>query len=218
MRIVRRFCGSSVGKKIIMAITGLSLAGFILVHLLGNTAIYFGAHSFNSYAAHLHEFDPILKFFEVVLLLLFVAHVSFGVMLFIRNRLARPSKYAMSKSSGGSTLGSATMLYTGLIILSFISYHLWAVSSTPVSFMTSIADVIRVHLQSAPVAAVYIIAVLALAVHLSHGLWSLWQSLGGSHPAYDTLLRRGSIGVAVLVGIVFVSFPILAQVWDNFLR
>lgn len=218
MVIVRRFCGSSVGKKIIMALTGVSLAGFILVHLLGNTAIYFGAHSFNSYAAHLHKFDPILKVFEVVLLLLFLVHVSFGVMLFIRNRIARPSRYAVNKSSGGSTLGSATMLYTGLIILGFIGYHLWVVSFTSTSFLTSIADVIRVHLQSAPVAAVYIVAVLALAVHLSHGLWSLWQSLGGSHPAYDKLLRRGSLGVAVLVALVFVSFPILAQVWEGFLR
>ncbi len=218
MRIVRRFCGSSVGKKVIMAVTGMSLAGFVLVHVLGNTAIYFGAESFNSYAAHLHELDPLLKVFEVVLLLLFVVHVSFGVSLFIRNRFARPQRYAVSQSSGGRTLGSVTMFYTGLIILAFIAYHLWSVSFSSRPFMTSIADLIRAHLQSPYVAGLYMVSVSAMALHLSHGLWSLWQSLGGSHPAYDTLLRRGALALAVLVGCVFVSFPILAQVWDGFLR
>lgn len=218
MRIVRRFCGSSVGKKVIMAVTGMSLAGFVLVHVLGNTAIYFGADSFNSYAAHLHEFDPLLKVFEVVLLLLFSVHVSFGVSLFILNKLARPQRYAINQSSGGRTLGSVTMFYTGLIILAFIGYHLWAVSFASRPLLTSIADLIRVHLQQPYIAGLYLVAVLALALHLSHGLWSLLQSLGGSHPAYDTLLRRGALGFAVLVGGVFVSFPILAQVWDAFLR
>jgi succinate dehydrogenase / fumarate reductase cytochrome b subunit len=207
-----------VGRKVIMAVTGMGLAGFILVHLLGNTSIYFGAHAFNSYASHLHQFDPLLKVFEVALGLLFVVHVSFGVSLFIRNRRARPVRYAVSASSGGSTLGSSTMFYTGLIILGFIGYHLWAVSFAPKSFMTSIADVIRLHLQSTPVAVAYLLAVLALAVHLSHGLWSLWQSLGAAHPAYDVPLRRTAFGLAVITGCVFMSFPFLAMVWDGFLR
>jgi succinate dehydrogenase / fumarate reductase cytochrome b subunit len=207
-----------VGKKIIMAITGACLAGFLVVHLLGNTAIYFGAHAFNSYAAHLHEFDPVLKFFEVILLLLFLVHVSFGVMLFLRNRVARPSRYAVNKSSGGSTPGSSTMLYTGLVILAFISYHLFNVSFSPVHFMSSIAVVIRDHLHVPFVAGLYIVSIIALTVHLSHGLWSLWQSLGVSHPAYDTLIRRGGLGLAVVAGTVFCSFPILALVWDGFLR
>ncbi len=216
MRILRRFCGSSVGKKIIMAITGACLASFLVVHLLGNTAIYFGAQAFNNYAAHLHEYDPILKVFEVVLLVLFLVHVSFGVMLFIRNRVARPTRYAVSKSSGGSTLGSTTMLYTGLITLVFIGYHLLYVSFS--SSHASIADVIQTHLASSFVAGLYIVAVIALAVHLSHGLWSLWQSLGASHPAYDPFLRRGTLGLAIVVGGVFISFPILAMVWDGFLQ
>ena len=218
MRIVRRFCGSSVGKKVIMAVTGTALAGFILVHLLGNTAIYFGSDAFNSYAAHLHEFDPVLKVFEVVLLVLFMVHVSFGVSLFIRNKCARPQRYAVTASSGGSTLGSATMFYTGLIVLIFIGYHLWSVSFSSPLFLMSIADVIRQHLQLPVVAGLYLVSVLALALHLSHGLWSLCQSLGASHPTYDLMLRRGAVGLAVLVGGVFVSFPLLAQLWDGFLR
>lgn len=219
MIIVKRFCGSSVGKKIIMAVTGIGLAGFVVVHLLGNTAIYFGADALNSYAQHLHTFDPLLKVFEVGLVLLFLVHISFGTRLFIRNRAARPTRYAVQASAGGSSLGSSTMFYTGLMILAFVGYHLWAVTLSPQpTLFGSIAKVIRTHLQSPPVAGMYIVAILALALHLSHGLWSLWQSLGGSHPAYDTLLRRTTLGLAVVMGAVFVSFPILALVWDGFLR
>ena len=218
MRVARRFCGTSVGKKIIMAMTGGCLAGFLVVHVLGNTAIYFGAHAFNSYAAHLHEFDPVLKFFELVLVLIFLIHVSFGVMLFLHNRVARPLRYAVNKSSGGSTLGSSTMLYTGVVILAFIGYHLFYVSFSPEHFSSSIAVVIRDQLHVPFVAGLYIVSIMALALHLSHGLWSLWQSLGVSHPAYDMVIRRGTLTLAVVMGTVFVSFPILAMVWDGFLQ
>lgn len=216
MRIVRRFCGSSVGKKVIMSLTGIGLACFLVIHLLGNSSMYFGPSAFNSYAAHLHEFDPFLKVFEVGLLLLFLIHIGFGVSLFIHNLAARPSRYAVKKSSGGRTLGSATMLYTGLIVLAFIIYHFMSVAFAPHS--SAIADVIRTQLQALPTAILYIVGIAALLVHLSHGLWSLWQSVGGSHPAYDTLLRRGALGFALVIGAVFISFPVLALMWDEFLR
>lgn len=216
MRIVRRFCGSSVGRKVIMALTGTGLACFLVIHVLGNSSIYFGATAFNRYAAHLHDFDPLLNVLEVGLLLLFLTHIAFGGSLFVRNRAARPLKYTVNRGGGGRTPGSATMFYTGLMVLAFIGYHLLYVSFMPHG--ASIAEVIRLQLQSPPVALAYVVGVIALAVHLSHGLWSLWQSVGGTHPAYDTLLQRSAIGLAIVLGSVFVSFPVLALVWDDFLR
>lgn len=216
MKVVRRFCGTSVGRKYIMAISGLGLALFLVVHLLGNTSIFFGAQAFNSYAAHLHALGPLVTAAELVLLLFFLVHISFGTSLFVRNTLARPSRYAVNRSSGGRTPGSRTMFYTGLIILALLIFHLVTVHF--VSHSGPVSVLIRNEFVKVPVSLFYLLGLGAVGLHLSHGLWSLFQSLGVNHPLYDLTLERGARLGAVVIAGVFVVIPLLGIFWDGFLR
>ena len=109
--------GSSVGKKMLMAVTGLGLIGFLAAHLLGNMMTFAGADAFNGYAAKLHAMQPYLSVFNLGLLMLGLVHIVIGVRLFLENLKARPTKYEMFQDSGGRTLGSNTMPYTGGLIL-----------------------------------------------------------------------------------------------------
>jgi succinate dehydrogenase / fumarate reductase cytochrome b subunit len=216
MEVFRRFCGTSVGRKYIMAGSGLALALFLLVHLLGNATIFFGAAAFNSYAAHLHGLGPLLTVAEALLLLLFAVHIGFGLSLFVRNKQARPTPYAVQCTSGGRTPGSRTMFYSGLLVLGLLLFHLvtihFAADPGPISAL------IRGHFAAPAVALFYLVGLAGLGLHLSHGLWSLWQSLGINHPLYNRVLARGALLTGLLLAGVFMAMPLLGLVWDGFLR
>ncbi|MEN8258428.1 MAG: succinate dehydrogenase cytochrome b subunit [Thermodesulfobacteriota bacterium] len=216
MKVVRRFCGTSVGRKYIMALSGAGLAIFLVVHLLGNTSIFFGAQAFNSYAEHMHGLGPLVSVAEVVLLLFFLVHISFGATLFIRNSLARSSRYEVNRSSGGRTPGSRTMFYSGLMVLVLVIFHLFTVHFA--NHPGPISALIRSEFASLPVSLFYIVGLAAVGLHLSHGLWSIWQSLGVNHPLYDLTLDRGALLGAVVIAGLFMVFPILGLLWDGFLR
>ena len=111
---------SSVGKKLLMALTGFAFLGFLAAHLAGNLTIYGGREAFNGYAERLHAFDKPLLIFEVGLAAFALVHVGTGLILFWQNRKARPVAYAGRKSAGGQTLASTTMPYTGILILAFV--------------------------------------------------------------------------------------------------
>ena len=115
---------SSVGKKLMMALTGLAFVGFLAAHLAGNLTLYGGKSAFNAYAEKLHSLGPVLKVFELGLIAFAVVHIATGLWLFWENRQARPVRYAQHASRGGRTLSSRTMPYTGLIILAFVLFHL----------------------------------------------------------------------------------------------
>ena len=116
--------GSSVGKKILMAVTGLCMIGFLAVHLLGNLMAFAGADAFNGYAAKLHSLQPYLSVFNIGLATLGLVHIVVGVILFFENLKARPTRYKVYKNPGGRTIGSNTMPYTGVLILVFVISHL----------------------------------------------------------------------------------------------
>src|SRR5262245_10474866 len=113
----------SIGKKQLMALTGLGLYLFLIVHLAGNLLVFAGPESFNGYARRLEE-NPLLIPAEVALLALFVAHVLLALAVTIENRLARPDRYVMKRREGGKTLGSSTMVLTGCLIFVFLVLHL----------------------------------------------------------------------------------------------
>ena len=116
--------GTSVGKKLMMAITGLGFCIFLIAHLAGNLTLYAGKDAFNSYAEHLHSLGPFLTLAELGLLFFAIVHVLTGVILFYQNFKARPIRYSVNKNAGGRTIGSATMPYTGFALLLFIIFHL----------------------------------------------------------------------------------------------
>ena len=206
---------SSVGKKSIMAASGLLLTLFICTHLLGNSISFLGREAFNSYAERLHSLGALIYFFELGLLTLFLIHILTGVILYFENLGARPSRYSVDTSEGGRSWGSRTMPYTGAIILVFIIVHLMNFHFTDKSVL--IADLVRELLSRPGLAFFYIFSLVALALHLSHGFWSLFQSIGFNHEKYNQLLLKGALTFSILMGIVFTLIPVLALVSRSFL-
>ena len=199
--------GSSIGKKLMMAVTGLSFIGFLAGHLAGNLTIYGGGDAFNSYAEHLHSLGILVNVAEVVLLSLFTVHVLCGLWLFWQNNQARPLDYSVNRNPGGKTIGSATMPYTGLLILAFIVFHLinfHFVDKTN----TTIFQIVSTAFQNPVYVGVYVLAMVVVALHVSHGFWSLFQTLGFNHPKYMPAITAGGWILSVIFGLGFGFLPI----------
>ena len=199
--------GSSVGKKLMMAVTGLLFCVFLVLHLAGNLTIYMGKDAFNSYAEHLHSLGPLLSLAEWGLLIFAVIHISMGLLLFYQNFKARPERYAVNKRAGGRTLGSATMPYTGVILLLFVIFHLFNFHFVDKTHTTIFQIVSNAFAQPSYVL-IYTVAMIIAAVHVSHGFWSAFQTLGANHPKYTPFLRGLSLVFSLIVGIGFGFIPV----------
>ena len=204
--VIRTF-GTSVGKKLLMAVTGLSFCGFLAAHLAGNLTIYGGRAAFNGYAEHLHSLGPLLTVAEFGLLALALVHVSTGLLLVLQNYLARPSRYKYNARAGGRTIGSATMPYTGVLILLFVVFHLTNFSFVDKSH-TTIFDIVSQSFGNPLYVVIYVAAMLAVALHVSHGFWSLFQTLGANHPKYMPLVMIVSVLFALVVAVGFGFIPV----------
>ena len=199
--------GASVGKKVLMALTGLSFCGFLAAHLAGNLTLYGGREAFNGYAAHLHSLGPLLTVAEFGLLTLALVHVVTGLLLVYQNFMARPKRYAVNARAGGRTIGSATMPYTGVLILMFVIFHLANFHFVDKTH-TTIFDIVSRAFSSPLYVGIYITAMVVVALHVSHGFWSLFQTLGANHPKYMPLIMAASVVFAVVVGVGFGFLPI----------
>jgi succinate dehydrogenase / fumarate reductase cytochrome b subunit len=202
---------SSIGKKMLMALTGLAFCGFLAAHLAGNLTIYGGKESFNSYAQHLHSLGPLLKVAEYGLLTFALIHISLGLLLFFQNSKARPVCYQVKKSAGGRTIGSATMPYTGIFLLFFVLLHLKNFHFVDKSG-TTIFDIVATAFNNPVYVAFYIAAMVVAAIHVSHGFWSAFQTIGANHPKYMPMIRTLSLVFALVVGIGFGMLPIYISV------
>ena len=199
--------GSSVGKKLMMAATGLFFCVFLVLHLAGNMTIYMGKDAFNSYAEHLHALGPLLVLAEWGLLIFAVIHISTGLFLFYQNFKARPTRYAVNKRAGGRTLGSATMPYTGVILLLFVVYHLFNFHFVDKTH-TTIFQIVSTAFAQPSYVLIYTVAMIIAAVHVSHGFWSAFQTIGANHPKYTPFLRGLSLVFSLIVGIGFGFIPV----------
>lgn len=206
---------SSIGKKMLMAASGSFLGLFILIHLVGNSTTFLGREAFLFYAAHLHSLGVLIPVFELVLLTIFCTHVVLAVLLFFENRQARPEKYAVVGSRGGRTPASQTMIYSGVVILIFIAVHL--INFHFISHETPIADIVRATLRQPVFALFYMVGVAALGLHISHGFWSLLQSLGVEHPKYTRALDKKTAVLGLGVGLLFALIPAMALLLPGFL-
>src|SRR5210317_2193993 len=198
---------SSIGKKLLMALTGLAFCGFLAGHLAGNLTIYGGKDAFNSYAEHLHALGPVLTLVEWGLLFFAVVHVSTGLTLFYQNFSARSSRYVVNKRAGGRTIGSMTMPYTGILLLAFIIFHLinfHFVDKTN----TTIYQIVAQAFESPLYVVIYILAMIVAALHVSHGLWSAFQTIGANHTKYMPFIMALSIIFSLAVGFGFGIIPI----------
>ena len=215
MNWICRTLSTSVGKKQLQAVTGLFFLLFLAAHLLGNLSIYGGGAAFVAYAQHLHALGKLLLAAEVLLAAALIIHVSLGVILFFENRRARPVRYTMDESGGGRTFSSQTMPYTGLLILGFIGVHLSNFSHHLVDQTNRTIFQITVEVFSHKgYLAFYLFSMVIVALHVRHGLWSAFQTVGANHPKYMPFIEKLSIVFAVIVGIVFGSLP-LVILWQR---
>jgi len=209
---LKRVLSSSLGKKFVMALSGLFLIGFTLVHLTGNLLLYVGFENYNHYAHSLHARPGLVLVAELILFVFFLAHIIFAVQTSWENRRARPVKYEMRRSKQGQSAAtpSAVMFVSGAIIFGFLILHLadfrFALRLPGGEAEEPASKALRI-LQDPISAAVYFIGSLLLGWHLWHGFQSAFQSLGLRHPKFTPWIQKLGIAFALLLGLGFASFP-----------
>lgn len=221
------FYRSAVGKKWVMAITGIVLLGFVLAHMIGNLKIYigflpeYGAFEIDLYGEALRDlFFPILPehvalwVMRVGLIVAFALHIHAAYALTLMNHRARQTEYQGPRTYLAANYASRTMRWSGIIVLLFIGWHLadftwgigpfapagWEHGAIYANFIASFSRV--------PVAILYIVANLALGIHIYHGAWSMFQSLGANNPKFNAWRRYFAIAFAAVIVIGNVSFPV----------
>jgi len=216
--VLLQLYASSVGKKYAMAITGIVLMLYVLVHMVGNLKLYAGASSLDAYAEWLRTFgepalprETILWAFRAVLIVAFVVHIHAAYALTRANRNARPERYAGGRDYVAADFASRTMRWSGIIVGLFVVFHLFDLTWGPANPDFVGGDPYHNVVESFqrwPVALVYVVANLALGVHLYHGAWSLFQSMGWSHRRFNHWRRHFAVVFAALIVAGNVSFPV----------
>jgi succinate dehydrogenase / fumarate reductase cytochrome b subunit len=206
------FAGSTIGRKVVMALTGAILFGFVFVHMLGNLQVYLGPEALNHYGVLLRQLlhGAGIWIARAVLLAAVALHIWSATSLTLSSRRARPVGYREQKWKE-STYASRTMRWGGVIILLFVIYHLlhFTIGTVHPSFIEG--DVYHNFVEGfrvVPVSLFYILAMLALGLHLQHGVWSMFQTLGVSHPRY---IRAAHIGAWIFAAVIVlgnISFPL----------
>lgn len=212
---MNHFLTSTVGKKYLMGLAGLVWVGFVFAHMAGNLLIFIGPEAYNAYGHGLTS-GRLIYFIEGLLLLALLTHVVLAVSLTLQNRAAKGTRYASRGSrEKGAVWGSRTMALQGTIILFFIIYHLITFKFGPV-YMTNVGGVemrdlhrlmVEVFHQPAYVLG-YVICLLILGIHLSHGVGSVFQSFGLLHPTYQPVIHQARWIYSVVVIAGFLSQPI----------
>jgi len=208
---------SDLGKKYVMAITGILIMGFVFFHMLGNLKMYLGPLDFNHYAEFLRELlVPILPrtwalwIMRIGLIVAFALHILAAYQLTRVNHAARTSKYTR-RDYIAANYASRTMRWSGIIVGLFLVWHLFDLSWTGTGYSFHRGEAyqnVDASLSRWPVALLYIVANIALAFHLFHGAWSLFQTMGWSNPRFNVWRRNFAIGFAAVVCIPNISFPI----------
>lgn len=220
---------SSVGKKLVMALTGLLLFGFLAAHLTGNLLLLVGPEAFNTYAHKLQTFGPLLKLAEVALAALFMTHIYSGSKVWLANRRARTQGYAVAERLGKGTFSSLTMAVSGTIILLFVLSHVWHVRVLqpglgeadasgatalypPVSYhgvpMRDMYTFMAQSFANPSYAIFYLVAMLCLGFHLRHAFQSALRTLGTSQVNYLRLANVASLLLAIMFSVGFAILPV----------
>lgn len=203
------FCRSTLGLKILMALTGMILFGFVLGHVTGNLLVFAGRDKLNAYSEFLHNSKGLLWGTRAVLLISVIVHIWASIKLTKLKADARPVPYA-SKEPHGSTYAARTMMWSGPIVAIFVVYHLLHFTTGTVhpDFRADVYHNVVTGFLRWPVSAAYVVAMLALSLHLSHGVWSMLQTTGINNPRWECALRRVAWVFAAVVTAGFVSIPL----------
>ena len=218
MNRVRALLLSSIGRKVVMAVTGLLLLGFLVVHLIGNLYVFEGREPLNGYAAWLKS-NPLLWPARFALLAAFALHVWIGVSLARANRAARPVAYRRKLVEPAATRVSRSMVVTGLLVLAFVIFHLahftwgWilpeAHAMVDAQGRHDVYGMVRAGLGTPWIAAAYVVAMAVLALHLAHAGQSLLQTLGVRFEPSNRLVRGAAFAVVALLAAGNLALPAL---------
>jgi succinate dehydrogenase / fumarate reductase cytochrome b subunit len=204
------FWRSLVGKKVVMAVTGVILLLYIIGHLLGNLQIFEGPERLNAYAAFLKSTGELLWAVRIVLLVSLVLHVIASVQVSLASKRSRPAGYAEKKSIETS-YAARTMIWSGPLIFLYVVYHLAMFTFLVTGPGYSPTDVYRNEVQAFQVPAIsafYVVAIVFLGMHLYHGAWSMLHTLGASNPRYRVLRRTIAPIVAIAITVGYIAIPI----------
>lgn len=217
MNSLTRFCTSSIGRKWIVAVTGLVLFGFVVGHMIGNLQIFLGPEAINRYGAFLQGLGELLWAVRFGLLAMLVLHIVFTIKLRVENRAARPASYAVTEYRA-ATRPARWMLLSGIMVLCFIIYHLlhFTVQSIDSSYLTlhdakGRHDVYRMMIlgfSNKAASAFYLVGVGLLAMHLNHGIQSMFQTLGLSSGKVGPLWQKGGQAFSWLILLGYACIPI----------
>ena len=215
-----RFWQSAVGKKWLMALSGIVLLGFVLVHMIGNLKVFLGKDHINTYGEWLRTLgEPalprtvLLWIVRLVLIGAFVVHIVAAAQLTRMNQKARPVRYQSKRDYVAANFASRTMRLTGIVVALFVIFHLLDLTAGTANgghFVRGDAyDNLFNSFERVPVAIAYIVAMFALSVHIFHGAWSMFQSLGLNNPRWNAWRRYFAAGFALVILVGNVSIPLL---------
>jgi succinate dehydrogenase / fumarate reductase, cytochrome b subunit len=213
---------SALGKKYVMAITGIVFMGYVFAHMVGNLKLYQSPEDFNRYAEFLRELlypiapqSGVLNILRLILLASLVLHVVAAAQLTAMNRKARPESYRSKRDYVAADFAARTMRWTGVIVLLFLAYHLadltwgWV---NPAAEGATVYEKVIASFSVPAIAALYVVANIALGAHLYHGVWSLFQSMGWNNRRFNHWRRGFAVAFTVIVVGGNLSFPIAVQV------
>jgi succinate dehydrogenase / fumarate reductase cytochrome b subunit len=217
MSFIINFYKSSIGKKWIVALTGLVLIGYVFGHLAGNLQIFLAPKYINQYATFLHSLGPVLYVIRAFLLACFAAHILTTILLAKQNRAARPQKYAVDASRQAS-LATRTMVLGGLTVLCFVIYHLlqFTMRMTPdikalephLNGEYDCYNMVIISFRNPLISGFYVLGLFALCLHLSHGFQSFVQTLGLTSRKWVCVLEIGSRALAWVIFVGYISIPV----------
>jgi succinate dehydrogenase / fumarate reductase cytochrome b subunit len=214
---------TAVGKKYVMGLTGIAMMGFVFFHMIGNLKMYQGAEAFDSYAAFLKKLlyplapkESVLWILRGGLVTMLLLHLHAAFSLTVLNRTARPVKYQSKRDYQIATFASRSMRWSGIIVLAFLVWHLLDLTFGVTNTVGTNGEFVRADVYDnvvrsfdrIPVAIFYVVANILLGIHLFHGAWSIFQSLGWNNPRFNTWRRAFATGFAAVVVVGNVSFPI----------
>jgi succinate dehydrogenase / fumarate reductase, cytochrome b subunit len=206
------FWQSTNGKKVVMAVTGCMMFLFVIGHMLGNLQMFESPARINAYSRFLHNLGEVLWLERGVMLLAIALHIIVTVQLALRSQAARPIGYSR-KQAINSSYASRTMYWSGPIVLAFIIFHLLQFTAGYIHPQSQFIEGDVYHnvvagFQVWWVSLWYIFAVSLLGVHLSHGIWSMFQSVGLAHPRHTPLLKNAARAIAIVIVLGYISIPI----------
>ncbi len=219
-RLYMNLLKSSVGRKLIMSVTGFGMIAFVAMHLLGNTTIYHGPDGINAYAKALHRITSLVWAFRLTMFTLFSVHVLYGIQLYLENWAAKPQGYAVNGNLQ-TTFAGRNMIWTGLFIGAFVIYHLlhftFQVTNPDIASRSHLDALGRpdvftmavLSFQNFFISLVYISAMCALGLHLSHSIQSLFQTIGLNGEKSFPAIRKVGTLVAIIIFIGFAAIPVV---------